>query len=335
MQIDDTPFDLRQYLAKLQSLENNCLVPMKNLIPTIKEFWDGNPYTELLASVPWLAGFTTVKGDLGPARSALSRNANRCTRFILRLDVFLANETIMPMWRELTRFRFGDGSTGSSVSAEIQHQIEETNGTIQLLWKQLQWSSEDYTKQEVFQTFSSKVADICLEAGCPLVQHQPSNDIYSLRKHLFTHDAAVREAELRKELEAERLLNRVQQRIITNLTFRHLLEKLPPPSATATSAWDAFFRTAVHNAQQKRKQGRTDHPLISVLNKYQRVGQIEAVGKNFYGTLSTNIHHFSTQFEVLDDQWNMLEADILRAITPLAENQGETGTDWAKERLRY
>lgn len=78
-----------------------------------------------------------------------------------------------------------------------------------------------------------------------------------------------------------------------------------------------------------------DHPLIPVLMKYNRPKQIADVGTSLYSTLSTNIHHFSAQFVVLDDQWNILEADILKALTPLPQNAEETGIEWERERLRY
>lgn len=78
-----------------------------------------------------------------------------------------------------------------------------------------------------------------------------------------------------------------------------------------------------------------DHPLLPVLRKYDRPKQIADVGANLYSTLSTNIHHFSAQFVVLDDQLNTLEADILKALTPLAQNKREIDIEWERERLRY
>ena len=133
-------------------------------------------------------------------------------------------------------------------------------------------------------------------------------------------------------------INRAQSRIITNLAFRHLLETLPTLGAdhsSATVKWQAFFRTALKTAQTQQARGQIDHPLLPVLRKYNRPKQIEDVGKSLYSTLSTNIHHFSAQFVVLDDQWNTLEVDILKALTPLPQNETEIGIDWERERLRY
>lgn len=69
--------------------------------------------------------------------------------------------------------------------------------------------------------------------------------------------------------------------------------------------------------------------------KYANVGQIEAVGTGLYSTLSTNIHHFSGQFLVLDGQWNTLESDIMKALVPVPSRLTVEGVDWQREKERY
>ena len=78
-----------------------------------------------------------------------------------------------------------------------------------------------------------------------------------------------------------------------------------------------------------------NHPLISVLKKYDRHKHIVDVGARLYGTLSTNIRHFSGQFDVLNDQWNVLEANMLKALKPLIQNEKNTDIEWEDERQRY
>ena len=78
-----------------------------------------------------------------------------------------------------------------------------------------------------------------------------------------------------------------------------------------------------------------DHPLAPVLEKFKNFKQIADVSGRLYSTLSTNIHHFSGQFNVLHDQWNMLDADILTALKPLNQNRDEYDIDWERERSRY
>ncbi|EXJ69858.1 uncharacterized protein A1O5_06930 [Cladophialophora psammophila CBS 110553] len=350
LQFDTTPVDLRKYLethrdAHLQSDAQACINELGALA---WEYWEPECYESLLRVAPWLVGFTVENGDLAPAGRALAVLPNLCTRMLLRLDVILSNwliTSVFKTWLQGFRRRMPPSTTverPASPRDEIISLLRDgpvSPGNLSALWYQLLQSYSDFGKQSIYQLFSAKVAEFCLEAGCPAVTRNPSADIYSLRKHLFSNDSAAREAELRKEIEDLRNANRSQQRIITNLAFRHLLEALPARDAkaatSATAAWTAFFQTALKEAQKQLEQGRLDHPLIPVLKKYPKVKQIENVGANLYGTLSTNIHHFSGQYKVLDDQWNALEVDILRALTPLAENETEAGIDWRTERLRY
>lgn len=68
------------------------------------------------------------------------------------------------------------------------------------LWRDLQDCVKDLTKNNEYKDFASKVAEICLRAGCPVVTRSPLDGIYSLRTHLTRRSAA--EIELRKELES-------------------------------------------------------------------------------------------------------------------------------------
>jgi hypothetical protein len=347
---DTTPFDLQHYLEKRRSQNEDYLVCMNDLLTTISEYWDEGQHRKLAVEVPWLVGFITDDGDLGPACAALAASPNLCTRLVLRINLLLSNWTIVSEWKtqalatlkswnweEEKWFVDGDYSP-TKVSSVIRCQIERKHIVIHSLWNERQQSADNYTKSKDFQPFASKVAQFCLEAGCPAVKHHPVKDIYSLRHHLFSRGSEAREAELQKEIEELRSANRCQQRIITNLAFRHLLEILPSrgtKSTSATAKWRGFFQHALKTAQEHDGRSQTAHPLIPVLKKYPPPKRVEDVGINLYSTLSTNIHHFTGQFKILDDQWNILEADILRALTPLDENETGTGIDWERERQRY
>ncbi|KIW29133.1 hypothetical protein, variant [Cladophialophora immunda] len=350
LRFDTTPLDLRKYLethrnSRLQSDAESCI---RELAATTWEYWEPECYESLLRAAPWLVGFTVENGDLAPAGRALAVLPNLCTRLLLRLDVILANwliTSVFKAWLEGFRRRVENKTPivrpadPSDAVKSLLHDVPISAHGLSSLWWQLVQSYSDFNKNPIYQTFSTKVAEFCLEAGCPAVTRSPSEDIYSLRNHLFSTDSAAREAELRKEIDDLRSANRSQQRIITNLAFRHLLEMLPPrdakPGTSATAGWNAFFQSALKEAQRQLERGEMGHPLAPVLKKYPKLKQIENVGTNLYGTLSTNIHHFSGQYKVLDDQWNALEVDILRAITPLGENETESGIDWQMERFRY
>ncbi len=363
---DNTPLDIQHYV-KIRPCSvkgNDFYQHMEGLQETVRAYWEESPdlavlantrehwkesqCSNLLKSVPWLNSFTTEDGNLTPAISALSTSENLCNRLLLRLSVLLSNAIIMSDWKlralkSLKGFEHWSGLSTLHYSANtvtniIRGQIERKDILIFSLWQQLQESVSNYPTHRNFKTLASKVANFCLEAGCPAVKYEPTDDIYCLRQYLLSHNSGVREAELRKEITRLNNINRAQQRIITNLAFRHLLEMLPTSSAkplSATAKWHTFFQTASKAAQIQQARGQMDHPLIPVLRKYDRPKQITDVGISLYSTLSTNIHHFSAQFVVLDDQWNMLEADILKALTPLNQNKMQTGIDWERERLRY
>ena len=115
--------------------------------------------------------------------------------------------------------------------------------------------------------------------------------MYCLREHLSSQNSAARKAELCKEIARLNNVNRVQQRIITDLSFRRVLEMLlasVKPSITVTR-WKDFFESTLKKAQAQHSDGPTDYPLIPVLNKYSRPEVIADVGTKFYSTLSTTL----------------------------------------------
>jgi hypothetical protein len=358
LELNSSPLDIQQYVVQHQ--DDSMFEVINKLHQTILDYWDESPESktsastwdhfkekhcnELLSSAPWLCDFTTDDGQLVDASRALAASSNLCTRLILRLKTLLLNAIIMAEWKVLAMQSFAiwhlDDTSHSAkqVGPVIRHHLGIKHDLIFRLWADLKDSTDRSMKHEWFRLFSSRVADFCLAAGSPAVVCEPQRDIFSLRQYLSSHDSALREAELRKEIETLRNTNLAQQRIITNLIFRHIFEMLPssvPTSMSATAKWSSFFRKSLANAQTQLEQGQRDHPLIAVLEKYNRPQQIEAIGVNLYGTLSTNIHHFSGETTILADQWNVLEADILVAFTPLPQNETDAGINWDQERTRF
>ena len=191
----------------------------------------------------------------------------------------------------------------------------------------------------------SQVASFCQEMGSLSVSRNPLEDIQNLKTYAASQGSRTREAAL--EIENRKLAQtcREQHRVITNLKFRYLLENLPGPkptnakgnpTATSTGRWKAFWTDAWTNAQKQGSSG--SHPLSPLLQKFDNntQKQVEAIGKGLFGCLSTNIHHCGGEIEVIDDQWNVIDAAILRAITPLETSTKPDGSvDWDKERQRY
>lgn len=234
-----------------------------------------------------------------------------------------------------THSNFGfDVGKARMMSGLIQRQCEKGHAVIFSLWRSMQKAVADSPLHTNRQTASLKVANFCVLAGCPAPVQDPLINIHNLRQYLASNPSEIREAALRREIEDLRKTTQSQQRIITNLTFRHLLENLPPAAngTTSTARWSSFFRSALNNVP---KQGHHMHPLKDILLKYSNSKQIETVGVGLYGTFSTNIHHFTSQYAIIDSQWNALEMDIMKALVPLPSNATLTEVDWSEERKRY
>ncbi|OAL25757.1 hypothetical protein AYO22_04746 [Fonsecaea multimorphosa] len=319
LRFDTTPLDLRTFLqAHRESRVQSLIADVSAFAVIAVEYWEPDCYQDLLRSAPCRHAKLVHS-----APASAGRNIGELSDHPQAFKNLLGENSPCPH----IDIDIEPSDLVEPLMAVMRYTRSSALGP---LWREMLHDYSGFVcKTSTYQIFSTKVAEFCLEAGCPAVTRSPSEDIYSLRNHLFSTDLAAREAELRKEIEELRSANRSQQRIITNLAFRHLLEMLPPrdakPGPSATAAWNAFFQHALKEAQMQLDRGEKGHPLIP----------IENVGTNLYSTLSTNIHHFSGQYKVLDDQWNALEVDILRAMAPLAENETEAGIDWKTERFRY
>ena len=189
----------------------------------------------------------------------------------------------------------------------------------------------------------TRIGQFCLRAGSPSANHEPYEDITGLRLYVLSRESQSREASLHAEVERLKDLCRTQQRIITNLTFRHTLEALPGPRLTdprgnptlsSTAHWRRFWNNAWHNVQ---RQASENHPLWPLLQRFDQPTQrqIQVIGGDLYGTLSTNIHHFSGEFAVNEDQWDVLQAAILHSLTPTTARRQDGSVNWDLERQRY
>lgn len=356
--------DSIQHYVRHRSKDQDTHRHMRDFVSYIKEYWDDmsafsvqldttkrwddQQCKEMITNVPWLAAFTDRNCDVSDAIGAVDVSFNACTRILMRYLVLLANHVVMAEWKpkalHIIKSRSWEqrGSLmeydARRISGYIQRQCERGDVVVTSLWNSLQKAVEARDFHTDYQAISSKVANFCLLAGSPSIVHDPLRDVQHLREHLSSDQSAIREAELRREIEELRKATQTQQRIITNLTFRHLLENLPLPtgkSVSSTARWTSFFKHALKNAHNQSHANIQQHPLHAVLQKHASLVQVEAVGTSLYSTFSTNIHHFSSQYTVIESQWNALESDIMKALTPLPSNVTATDIDWQKERMRY
>ncbi|CAG8979658.1 hypothetical protein HYALB_00013499 [Hymenoscyphus albidus] len=111
------------------------------------------------------------------------------------------------------------------------------------------WNAYRAVSRDIrWERLKDQVREICVKSGSPIPHDDPLENIAELRKHLDRHHDYYRTiSKLNKELE-------IQQRMITNLSFRHLLESLPGPNKDKKrggdrEGWDRFWDSAIQLAE--------------------------------------------------------------------------------------
>lgn len=159
----------------------------------------------------------------------------------------------------------------------------------------------------------------------------------------------ARETALQAEVERLGELCRVQQRMIANLSFRHVLEVLPDPGLTdsdgkplQTSAarWKQFWNDTWNKAQNQADffpGSSASHPFSELLTRFDWGTQerIRKTGEDLFDILSTNIHHYPGEFAFKKYEWDVPQAAILRALTPVTARKQDGSVDWNLERQRF
>lgn len=195
------------------------------------------------------------------------------------------------------------------------------------------------SQQSQWLVLSANVRSFALYAGSVDPVGDPLKSVAGLRNHVsrmmtYTADLHQRIAESTKLIEN-------QQRIIACLSYRHLIESLPPKTGgkkhLSGPAWTAFWERAWNNAEHDiyHKNLQTNNPLVALIDS--RPGyreQIKKCGAALFSTLSANIHDYCDKNTVVaETQWDINPREILKALTP-ANGFGKE-TDWNKEREKY
>ena len=207
-----------------------------------------------------------------------------------------------------------------------------------------------------------RVNKFCLLAGCPKAFQNPFDSIDALRAialQPFGREAQLqaetkllgeRIEEMKRELEKkdEKIKEQDEKlakhsKIVTCLSYRHLMEQLPGPGPGQSGPrWADFWTDAIGNAMATT---RTDHPLVGFLQKYgqhnRTENRIKTDGGAMYGLLSTDIHHYNggRVYDVNSLLWPELHGGVIKALAPDPKNFTKSGdietVDWVKERARY
>ena len=148
--------------------------------------------------------------------------------------------------------------------------------------------------------------------------------------------------QLKKENEQLRRELQVHLRAVSDMSYRHLTEMLPIADRVAKNLslrprpqsgpdWQALWRDIWAAAATK-----TDSPLhaLYIQSNNRSRGQIQDAGKELFGTLSANMHHFGKVYDPVKHLRDHVPGRILDALRP-QEFTTDGNVDWDKELHRF
>lgn len=231
----------------------------------------------------------------------------------------------------------------SGISSYISASLEEA-------WREIKYASSfgritDYGK--LWFTFSESISSFCLAAGCPkAIAGKPFESLEILRdvvsrQFVYTADLHNRISELNQQIV-------LQQRMITALAYRHVLESLmaETPGYNATEKWHSFLEKMFRNVESDDGKIPPNNPFNNLFDQHKidkkyPIGYLKEMAKELYSTLSRTIHNFQPskdfgQYTPMPGQFDPMQIDFLAAMKPDSTNLNEDGNpNWEKERARY
>ena len=181
-------------------------------------------------------------------------------------------------------------------------------------------------KDRIWETLCGAIQGLCYDIGIPGARF---SDLVKSIQAIQTH-FAYNESELRRQYYKLHRQYLSQQRIITCLTFRHILENLPGPrnpDISITQHWKTFWSQAWAEAEKRKNSlssGSDPHPLHKLVDRPNiQKDDIRKFGKLLYGQLSADIHAYACEAVVHDYHWGANGTAILDALIP--ENAKKEG----------
>ncbi|KAL9121591.1 MAG: hypothetical protein Q9187_001852 [Circinaria calcarea] len=220
-------------------------------------------------------------------------------------------------------------------------------GKLMETWKQVvrNMVNENYGCGKRWAEFSDRIWSFCLAAGCPKPNRRdPFKSLEALRAFVsgqfaFTADLHKKISELNQQI-------MLQQRMITALAYRNVLENISAttPGRNSTEKWEAFIQTMFKSVENGSfPSGDAFNDLFdrqSIEKKYD-FDYLKQMAEELYSTLSRTIHNFQPsrdfdQYTLVPSQFDPMQIDFMAAMAPLKENRNRTGDpNWEKERKRY
>ena len=205
-------------------------------------------------------------------------------------------------------------------------------------------------------TFNQALRSFVYSVGCPRAHNDAESNIAELRLIRATQMPFF--SKLQEDFQEQLKINARQQEVITALTFRHLIETLPPNpyggKTDSTGRWQAYWKDMVITMDRKRAAGQRGHPLegligqgvvvngdVTAESQKYRKGLEYRMGSDLFGILSDNIHQYQDagdvagQYAIRDDQWGLTVRKILERLIPIHINAQTGEVTWAAERQRF
>ncbi|KAF2107776.1 hypothetical protein BDV96DRAFT_653559 [Lophiotrema nucula] len=212
-----------------------------------------------------------------------------------------------------------------------------------------------------WQTVVNDVRLFCLAAGAEEASStNPLTSIEHLR--IATSRQFAYTADLHKTIGNLNRQIAKQQRMITALRYRHIMENLIKDlqsKESATRRWNSFLTStndyykewfASKSEDEKKVLGTIDksqkHPLHDFITKYgNKAGfvidnGIQTMTRDLYGTLSRTIHDHPLEkadlFAIYDTQYDPMQIDFMRALEPEHwDNEAFGEVKWEQEQSRF
>lgn len=343
----------------------------KTVWPLLRTNLTQDLQANFLAHHPLLQPLARSSDSLDNLVAALNQEYNQLTLAALELDTLSSNYYIASLWKSRFALKVTPAKAGMVLARdEIDMRFDGVKalGVFQEALRALRagdpletpvgqmfdvyrgddlgfMSSETRQARHRRVVFAQKINILCLALGVPETFSSPRANIFALRKFLSSRPVAFPGREASLQLQVEQLTERTrwQGRVITNLMYRHLMDRLPEStsdgSASSRERWTAFFDQAMQNAQQSEgNDGQTStHPFAAVVANSEDSAErqhITNVGQELYESISANIRSYNIEHQAASDQWDAAQLAILQALRPESYNDGGE-IDWQAERRRF
>jgi hypothetical protein len=304
---------------------------IQQALPALRAFADDSLLTTMCDTHHWLRDFYGT--HLNSFETSLQRFNQDLNETAIVLDDYLKKLVGTRISASFTKHLTNAGllqTVAEGCTPEAEGPNENITKIRECFEAALQEDENDVRGE--WRQLRSRVVSFCQQTGCPETPEDPFQCIMNLRIFVSKRQSNTREALLLAEVERlkqqnEELKNenKSQSRIITNLTFRHLLEHLPG---------EILFKEFWRNSLKHACAGGSSHPLTPLLRRFKE-DEIRKAGEGLYGRLSRNIHDFSrANYEVDLNQWDTQEGQILKSLKPIYFDT-EGNVNWKAEFRRY